>query len=110
MEAKTDDFYVSFNIPIPEGINIAQIKQNEIQTAFSSFFQQNPQILIQIFGKLKGTLNKNISVLPTTTTEQRKQMSLALKELGNEDLEWTDNIISSRKSKDYSSYNFFGDE
>lgn len=104
MEAKTANLNVSFNIAVPISINIAQVTQNEIQKAFSGFFQQNPQLLIQIFAKLKGT-----SVLPKTTIEQRKQMSLALRKLGNEDLEWTDNIISYRKNKEYS-YNFFGDE
>jgi len=104
MEAKTANLDVSFNIAVPRSINIAQIKQNEIQKAFSGFFQKNPQVLIQIFAKLKGA-----SVLPKTTIKQRKQMSLALRKLGNEDLEWTDNIISSRKNKEYA-YNFFGDE
>ncbi len=104
MIAKTADLSVSFNLTVPESINIAQIKQIEIQKAFSGFFQENPQALMYIFAQLKGT-----SVLPKTTREQRKQMSLALKKLGNEDLEWTDNIISSRKNKIYPD-KFFGDE
>jgi hypothetical protein len=43
-----------------------------------------------------------ISQLPIVTEEQRKEMSLALQELGDEDLEWTNNIISARKNKHYS--------
>jgi hypothetical protein len=104
MEAKTANLDVSFNIAVPRSINIAQVTQNEIQKAFSGFFQQNPRILMYIFAQLKGS-----SVFPKTTKEQRKQMSLALRKLGNEDLEWTNNIIYSRKNKEYS-YNFFGDE
>jgi hypothetical protein len=42
------------------------------------------------------------SQLPIVTTEkQRKEMSLALQELGDEDLEWTNDIISARKNKQY---------
>jgi hypothetical protein len=40
--------------------------------------------------------------LPIVTEEQRKEMSLALQELGDDDLEWTNDIISARKNKQYS--------
>jgi hypothetical protein len=41
------------------------------------------------------------SQLPIVTEEQRKAMSLALQELGDDDLEWTNDIISARKNKQY---------
>ena len=39
--------------------------------------------------------------LPVTTEKQRKEMSLALQALGDEDLEWTNDILSARKNKEY---------
>ena len=89
------------NCLIPRNVNLSKVTQNEIQEAFGGFFQQNPQVLIQVFAK-----SKVASVLPKSTIEERKQMSLALRKLGNEDLDWTDGIVSSRKNKDYSSVFF----
>ena len=48
-----NSFYV--NIEPPKNINIAHINPNEVQTAFSNFFLQNPQILTQIFETLRKT-------------------------------------------------------
>ena len=53
---------------------------------------------MQIFAKLKAA-----SALQKSRIEQRKQLSLALRKLGNEDIDWTNGIISSRKNKDYPS-------
>ena len=41
------------------------------------------------------------SQLPIVTEKQRKEMSLVLQELGDKDLEWTNDIISARKNKQY---------
>ena len=66
MEAKTAHVDLSFHISLPRNINISNLTQNEIQEAFSGFFQQNPQILVQIFAKLKTT-----SALQKSRIEQR---------------------------------------
>ena len=45
----------TFNVEIepPKNINIAHLNPNEVQTAFSNFFLQNPQILTRIFETLE---------------------------------------------------------
>ena len=47
---------------------------------------------------MENTSLERHSQLPVVTEEQRKEMSLALQELGDEDGKWTNDIISARKT------------
>jgi len=122
-EAVTDHFQFSVEVRLNKPIN--NLHPECIQTAINRLITDNPyafrgtspeEILRNVWVSPENRQLENTSLgkqansqLPIVTEEQRKEMSLALQELGDDDLEWTNDIISARKNKQYS-HNFFDDE
>jgi hypothetical protein len=93
---------VTLDIPIPDNLKTTP---HQVQAILGVFFLENPQIIRQAF---KSATAVKLPSLPITTEKQRKNMTLALQALSDDDLEWMDDIISARKDKQYPQ-NFFDD-
>ena len=91
---------VTLDIPIPDNLKTTP---SQIQSILGVFFLENPQIIWQAFESATAV---KLPSLPITTEKQRKDMTLALQALGDDDLEWMDDIMSARRDKQYSQ-NFF---
>ncbi len=119
MQAETEVVKVNFQFSIEMKLNkpTNNFKKEYIQTAVKRLITDNPhafmgnspeEILRNFWVFQENKLMEKFSLerqpnlqLPIVTEEQRKQMSLSLQELGDEDLEWTNDIISARKNKQY---------
>jgi hypothetical protein len=110
---------VNFQFAVEVKLNkpIGNLHPECIQSAIKKLITDNPDafmgsspedILQNVWVSLKNkylekkplTTQPN-SPLSITTEKQRQEMSLALQELGDEDLEWTLDIILARKNKQY---------
>ncbi|MDM8561509.1 hypothetical protein [Candidatus Parabeggiatoa sp. HSG14] len=124
MQAETEVVKVNFQFSVEMRFNkpTNNLHPEYIQTAIKRLITDNPhafmgnspeEILRNFWFFQENKLMEKFSLerqpslqLPIVTEEQRKQMSLSLQELGDEDLEWTNDIISARKNKQYP-HNFF---
>ena len=117
-ETATVNFHIDVDVRFNKPIN--NLHPKCIQTVIKRLITEHPHVFMgnsaeDILQKIwvypenkaleKPTLEKG-SQLPIVTEEQRKEMSLSLQELGDDDLEWTNGISSARKNKDYPN-NFF---
>lgn len=101
---------VTLDIPIPDNLKTTPL---QIQAILGQFLLENPQILMRAFETSYESTTavkqpEPVLQLPITTEKQRQEMTLALQALGDDDLDWMDDIISARRDKQYTP-NFFDD-
>ncbi|RKZ40545.1 MAG: hypothetical protein DRQ49_07940 [Gammaproteobacteria bacterium] len=118
IQARTEAAKVNFQFSVEVKLNkpINNLHPECIQTAIERLITDNlhafrgnspEEILLNVWVSPKNKFMEQDfgrqpnSQLPIVTEKQRKEMSLALQELGDEDLEWTNDIISARKNKQY---------
>jgi len=114
MPARAEVMKVNFQFSVELNKPINNLHPECIQSAIERLITENPyafmgnspeEILRNVWvskqnqtTRMENTSLGRQSQLPTVTEEQRKEMSLALQELGDDDGKWTNDIISARKT------------
>ena len=87
---------ITLNVPVPNN----DLSSEEVQSAWSIFFDQNPQIGERVFESWKNSRKKIVSVnsfLPQLTQEQREKAFNDLQKLEDDDID--DLPLKMRSSK-----------
>jgi len=81
------------NLPMPANINLALNTTHNLSKALELYLEKHPEVITQIL-TISAQIAESLKTTPPTKTagEKRRDMQATLKNLGEDDLEWLDEV------------------